>query len=56
VRLAGPPRVRISTNWRFVAVQIVDSITVVRKIVLSRGIVTKKNCCTVEAPSISAAS
>ena len=40
VRLAGPPRVSTNTNWRFVAVQIVDSITVVRKIVLSRGTVT----------------
>ena len=40
VRLAGPPLVRISTNWRLVAVQIVDSMTVVRKMVWSRGTVT----------------
>jgi len=36
----GRPRVRTRTNWRLVAVQIVDSITVVRKIVRSRGTVT----------------
>ena len=56
VRLAGPPLVRMSTNCRLVAVQIVDNITVVRKIVRSRGTVMNANCCTMEAPSISAAS
>src|SRR5262249_29631930 len=44
VRLDGPPRVSSRTNWRLVAVQIVDSITVVMKIVLRRGTVMKRNC------------